>query len=195
MEHYYTEKPTSKYLESEIKISLNEDVFYINSASGVFARGGLDSASKLLIESANLPESGDILDLGCGYGVIGLAVLRKKNEYNVTFSDVNERALNLVRNNLKKLKLRGKVIKSDGFEKIKKSFDCILLNPPMAAGRKTCFKLIEDSYNHLNSNGTLQIVARHNKGGKVLQEKMNEVYGKTEVLSKKSGFRVYMAKK
>lgn len=195
MDHYYTEKPESEYIEKKLQIVLRDDNFSIFSASGVFSKDSLDMASKLLIQTALIPKSGKVLDLGCGYGIVGLSVLRKNKSLDLTFSDINERALALVEKNLSLLGLKGKIIKSDVFKSIKEHFDCILLNPPMAAGKDICFKMIEDSFNHLNKGGTLQIVARHNKGGKTLQEKMNKIFGETIIVSKKSGFKVYLANK
>ena len=189
-EHYYTEKPLSKEDITKIEIKLKKDTFNLFSATGLFSKNELDKATQLLIEKAEINNK-KILDLGCGYGVVGIALLRDNPELNVTFSDVNERAIKITKKNLDLHKLKGKIIKSNLFEKIEEKYDVILSNPPYAAGREICFKLIEDSYNHLNKNGTLQIVARHNKGGKVLKEKILEVFGNAEDVAKQSGFRIY----
>jgi len=191
MEHYYSEKQSSEFKPAKIKIRLKNDLFEIYSAQGVFSKSKLDIASKLLIESSQVPENGDILDIGCGYGIIGISLLRNNSHINITFSDVNERALELTKMNLKKLGYKGKVIKSDVFKNISEKYDCILSNPPMAAGRKICFKLIEDAKKHLNDRGSIQIVARHQKGGKVLMNKMKDVFGNVDTVAKSSGFRVY----
>lgn len=194
MEHYFTEKPTSQEKITKININLKEDSFSIFSATGLFSKQELDKASQLLIEKAQIKNNTKILDLGCGYGVIGLALLRKY-DVEVVFSDVNERAVVITKKNLDYLKLKGTVIKSDLFENINDKFDAIISNPPYAAGREVCFSLIEESINYLNPEGTLQIVARHNKGGKTLSEKMFEVFGNVESVAKKSGFRVYLSRK
>lgn len=194
MEHYFTEKPTSQEKITKININLKEDSFSIFSATGLFSKQELDKASQLLIERAQIKNNTKILDLGCGYGVIGLALLRKY-DVEAVFSDVNERAVVITKKNLDYLKLKGNVIKSNLFENIKDKFDVIISNPPYAAGREICFSLIEESINYLNPEGTLQIVARHNKGGKTLSEKMFEVFGNVESVAKKSGFRVYLSRK
>jgi 16S rRNA (guanine1207-N2)-methyltransferase len=74
-------------------------------------------------------------------------------------------------------------------------FDTILLNPPQTAGKKLCFELIEESKAHLKKDGLLQLVARHNKGGKDLSKKMLEVFGNVEPTAKEAGFRVYVSKR
>ena len=86
-------------------------------------------------------------------------------------------------------------MQSDGFENIKDKFDTILLNPPQTAGKQLCQKLIEDSKQHLNPKGCLQLVARHNKGGKELSKKMFEVFGNMKEIAKGSGYRTYLSQK
>jgi len=195
MEHYFTQNPKSRYKEFKLNVALKEDSFEIISASGLFSRDELDSASKLLIESAELPNEGSCLDIGCGCGVIGIALNRRIASLNFVFSDINERALYVTRKNLKSVEISGKVTKSDIFSNIADSFDLIVSNPPMAAGRKKCYELIDGAFSHLNKNGSLQIVARHNKGGSMLEKRMNEIFGNVSILAKKSGFRVYKSVK
>jgi 16S rRNA (guanine1207-N2)-methyltransferase len=191
MEHYYTEKPLSKEEITTIKINLKKDSFDLYSASGLFSKKELDKATQLLIENAVIKEN-KILDIGCGYGVIGIALLRQNPELDMTFSDINERAIKITRMNLEKHKLKGKIIKSNLFENITEEYNHILSNPPIATGRETCFALIEQSHKHLKKQGSLQIVARHNKGGKILAQKIEEIFGNVSDLAKQGGFRVYI---
>jgi 16S rRNA G1207 methylase RsmC len=192
-DHYSSENPTSEDKRFTIDIRLKNDSFKLSSSQGIFSKMELDTATKLLIEKAVVGKK--ILDLGCGYGVIGISVLRKNKDVNVMFCDINERAVDLTKENLRRLKLTGKVKKSDLFKNIEETFDTILSNPPYAAGKEVCFKLIEESFNHLDKEGTLQIVARHNKGGKVLSQKMFDVFGNMETTGKSGGFHVYLSRK
>lgn len=193
VEHYFSEKQNSENKKVELNVKLKGDSFLLFSSSGIFSKKELDDATRLLIENAVLGKK--ILDLGCGYGVVGISILRKRKDAEVYFSDVNERALELTRENLKRLNLQGKVVKSDVFGNLAETFDTILSNPPMAAGREVCFRIIEESHIHLSNGGTLQFVARHNKGGKTLSEKMKDVFGNVETIASAGGFRVYMSKK
>jgi len=193
MEHYFT-----KYPKSELKIKLikeilrkNEIKFY--TASGLFSADKIDKGTKLLINKSLIKDNDTILDLGCGCGIVGIALKLSFPEIKVTFSDINERAVKITNINLKLHKLNEGVIQSDGFENIKEKFNVILLNPPQSAGKKLCFELIEDSKKHLEKNGTLQIVARHNKGGKELSKKMLEVFENVKDIAKASGYRIYFS--
>jgi len=110
-------------------------------------------------------------------------------------SDINKRAVFLARKNAKLNNLDIKITHSDGFEKIKQNFDIVLLNPPQLAGKQVCFRLIEQSFKHLNKDGYLELVARHNKGGKTLSENMKSLFGNVKDVAIKSGYRVYLSQK
>lgn len=194
MPHYYSEKQQGPFEPFPLTIRLKDIEFTLYSASGVFSIKRLDKGTETLLTYCDLPALGSVLDLGCGYGVVGLATKLRRPDLSVTLSDVNERALRLARMNADHLHLDVTITKSDLFENLA-SFDCILVNPPYVAGRELLFKLIEHAQEHLNSGGALQLVARHQKGGKALEAKMQEVFGNVDVLGKKAGFRVYRSKK
>ncbi len=195
MTHYYSEKQDSEEVKEEVRVILNEEEYIFKSSSGVFSKKKLDNASKLLIEKAQIDEKDRVLDLGCGIGVIGIILKIVKPDIDITLSDVNERALKLARENIEKYNVEGKVLKSDLFNNIEEEYNVILSNPPMVAGRDKSYQLIRDSYKHLKTKGSIQIVARHKKGGAMLEEKLKEVYGNCEVIGKGSGFRVYKSRK
>ena len=194
MVHYYDEEQTSTFAPFLINIHTKKDSFKIYSASGVFSIKKLDKGSETLINYAQPPNKGSLLDLGCGYGVVGLAIKRLYPALDVTLSDVNERALKLAKKNAEHLQLAVTIKKSDLFTKLG-TYDCIVVNPPYVAGRKLIFSLIEQAKEHLNQEGSLQLVARHQKGGKTLEKKMQEVFGNVTTLGKQAGFRVYKSTK
>jgi len=195
MTHYYSEKQDSALKLFEIPVDLLGQHFEIISASGVFSSKKLDKGTELLIKSSELKD-GSILDLGCGCGVVGVTVAKAFPKSTVTMSDVNKRAIKIARMNVAKQKLTNvTVLHCNLFEKTEGEFDTILLNPPQNAGKDVCFSMIEGSKEFLKKKGTLQLVARHNKGGKQLSEKMNDVFGNVDVLDRKSGFRVYISVK
>ncbi|MDN5327557.1 MAG: hypothetical protein PWP03_195 [Candidatus Woesearchaeota archaeon] len=197
MEHYFTEKPKSKKIIKEIEFQDQDLSFSLLSASGLFSKDKVDLGTKVLLKYNNVTDNSRVLDLGCGYGIVGIYLAKKFQNIKVVMSDINERAVEIAKLNVKKHNLsdRIKVVKSDGFNEINGTFDYILLNPPQTAGKDVCFKLIEGSFDHLKEGGYLNLVARHKKGGATLMEKMNEVFNNVQVLGKKSGFRVYASKR
>ena len=195
MAHYYDENPSGPLREEKIIVRLFNKELPFFSASGLFSKSHLDHATRLLIEKSDLSQAKDVLDLGCGWGVVGVVLKIQNKQFNMTCSDVNSRALTYTMKNAKKHKVDINVVRSNVFEKIDQEFDTILTNPPYVAGRAICFQFIEDSYKHLKKDGSLQLVARHTKGGKVLSEKMEAVFGNVESLAKQSGFRIYKSVK
>ena len=188
MSHYFE---NDKNLVSEIKpfnISINGNNFTFNTDNGVFSKGELDFGTNLLIKNVLKFVSGDILDLGCGYGAIGI-ILGKVNNCTVTMSDVNKRALHLTKMNAKKNNVSVNVIESDGYENIDNSFNYIISNPPIRVGKKKLYELILDSKKHLKENGKLIIVIRKEQGALSLMKDMKENY-EIEVLDKSKGFMI-----
>ncbi|MBW2968346.1 methyltransferase [Candidatus Woesearchaeota archaeon] len=203
-EHYYTKQQTSRFEPKKIGLAVAGLEFEMYTAGGVFSPKKLDLGTKLLIEHAEVADGWKVLDLGCGYGAVGVAVKKKVRSAHVVMSDVNTRAAKLANMNLKLNRIAGseeagsEVLCSDGFQNKKLDamrFDTILLNPPQTAGKQVCFRLIEESYEHLNQGGLLQLVARHQKGGKTLSKKMEEVFGNVKETAKGSGFRVYVSER
>ncbi len=194
MTHYYDEKQ-GHFKETMIKIEVQGVLKEFHSGSGVFSKDHLDNGSALLINAAQIKENQEVLDLGCGIGVVGICLKMLNPTIHLTLSDVNETAVALAAKNCHLHNIKGTEIKSNLFENIKKEFDTIVTNPPYVAGRKVCYQFIEESYKHLKKGGTLQLVARHQKGGKMLEKHMEDVFGNVETLKKGSGFRVYMSKR
>ncbi|MBI5393560.1 class I SAM-dependent methyltransferase [Candidatus Woesearchaeota archaeon] len=194
-DHYYSEQQQSELRIKQIQVTLFDKSFAIFSAPGIFSKSELDKGTRLLIENAQIPEKATILDLGCGYGIVGLSLLREDKNTKCIFVDINQRALLLTKRNLHYHKIQSEqfeIIHSNLYESLKeKQFDVILSNPPQSAGKDICLQIIEQALRHLNSNGSLQLVARPNKGGKTLAKKMKEVFGNVEIIGRGYGFCVY----
>ncbi|HIH38985.1 class I SAM-dependent methyltransferase [Candidatus Woesearchaeota archaeon] len=194
IDHYYSEEPKSPLRIGKIVFSFQGSTFHLITASGIFSSRQVDAATRLLIEYAKVPKDARVLDLGCGIGVIGIVIATIHPDTEVVLTDVNKRAVFIAKQNVDRLSLdNAEVYHQNKFERTAKPYDTILLNPPMAAGRAICFEMIKEAKDYLKVGGTLQIVARHNKGGSVLAQKMKEVFGNVEELAKKGGFRVYLS--
>ncbi len=194
-EHYFTKSPTSIIKERKITAILRGKELVLHTGSGVFSPDRIDLGTRLLIEKSLVKKGETVLDFGCGYGAAGVAIAKAVPDVKVMMSDVNERAVMFAKKNVKVNKVKATAVQSDIFENVKGKFDVILLNPPQTAVKKICFRMIEESKEHLNKNGSLQLVARHQKGGKSLQAKMEEVFGNVKVIARGSGYRIYYYEK
>lgn len=191
-EHYYTEHPTSELKERSFTQVIKNEELSLISVSGVFSfEGKVDKVSELLIRTFK-PSGQTVLDLGCGYGAIGLFIKALFRNQAVCLSDINERAVDYALLNAKNNKLEVKAVKSDLFTEFKAAtFDDIVTNPPFAAGKKLLSSLIEQAYAHISPNGTLWMVAYHNKGGSALKKMMEDRFSNVEDVEKSGGIRVY----
>lgn len=193
-QHYYSEKPASELNQRIIKARLHSKEFQFYTGSGIFSPKRVDPATTLLINNAIIKDEDKVLDICAGYGAIGIATKKIFPNTDVYLTDINTRAIRLAKKNAKLNNIKATIKSGNLYEPFKdKKFDVILVNPPIAAGRKICFQIIEEAKKHLVPGGSLQLVARHQKGGEQLQKKMKEIFGNVETLAKKSGFRVYLS--
>jgi len=195
MEHYYSEKQTSELKIKEIEVNLRENNLKFRTGSGVFSIGKIDKGTKLLIEDCIIKSDWKILDLGCGYGPVGTAIAKAFPSTQILMTDINQRAIKLSKMNIKLNQIENIEVKqSNLYNNISEKFNTIITNPPQTAGKKICFEIIKKSKDHLKKDGLLQLVARHNKGGKELEKKMKEVFNNVKDIAKKSGYRIYVSK-
>jgi len=193
-EHYFTKKPTSPLRERKIKAILRNTEFEFTTAGGVFSPRKVDLGSQLLANKAIVGKGWKVLDLGCGYGVVGIGI-KKVVDIELYMTDINRRAVKLAQKNAKDNGIKAKIMHGDKFEAVKdEKFDTILFNPPQTAGKKLCLEMIEESKSYLKAKGILQVVARHQKGGKEFERAMEDIFGNVETVAKKSGYRIYASK-
>jgi len=196
MPHYFSEEQTSPFKINKIAARLRGELFEFYTSSGVFSPNNIDRGTEILINYLIIKEKWDILDLGCGYGAVGIVIAKHFPKNRVIMADINKRAVKLSKMNLRLNNLiNAEVRQGNLFETVKENekFDSILVNPPQTAGKKVCFEIIEKSKNYIKEKGLLQLVARHNIGGKELSKKMKEVFGNVKDIAKKSGYRVYIS--
>lgn len=182
-DHYYSKKPEGKEKQSTWETELNNTPFIFTTSTGVFSKNDVDFGSRLLIENIKKPNiQAPILDLGCGYGPIGLSLAKKYPETLIKMVDINERAIKMAKINADQNQLYNVDIEqSDGFEVIKedKKFALIVTNPPIRVGKQVIYSLFKTSKNYLKSNGELWIVIQKKQGApsaiKFLQKHFKEV--------------------
>jgi 16S rRNA G1207 methylase RsmC len=191
-EHYFSENPESEIKEKVFTESICDQTLSFTSVSGVFSfETRIDKASRNMIENFK-PSGSSILDVGCGYGAIGLFLKSLFPEQDLTMIDINSRALDYTRLNASANKLRVNAVKSNLFEQLGNAiYDDIVTNPPIAAGKELNTRLITEALDHISTNGALWLVAFHNKGGETLKNIMKSVFGNVTDVDKSGGIRVY----
>lgn len=191
-EHYYTENPVSEIKEKNFTYSFGGKDLLFTAVSGVFSFDQrVDKASDLLIKNFK-PSGSAILDMGCGYGAIGLSLKAIYPDQDVILTDINNRAVDYTLLNAKKNNLNVQAMQSNLFSNLPKSiYSDIVTNPPIAAGKKLNTQMINESFDHLNPGGALWLVAFHNKGGSTLKDIMKIRFGNVEDIEKSGGIRVY----
>jgi 16S rRNA G1207 methylase RsmC len=197
VEHYYAEKPKSSVRYGLVHACLRGKTFEFLTGSSVFSVKRVDPGTRVLIENMVLPREGCVLDMGCGYGAVGIAAAKLNPSLRVTMTDVNHRAVLLSRKNIEKNHVHNaNVYQGNLYEPVMHlRFNTVLSNPPVSAGMETVEAIIRGAPKVMAENGTLQIVIRSKIGKKTLPEAFRETYGNFEVLAIESGYRVLSAKK
>ncbi len=194
MGHYFL---NDEGLKSEIKeflVKIGGKDFCFKTDNGVFSKGKLDFGTKILIETV-LKENleGIVLDLGCGYGAVGI-VLNKIKGIETDLIDVNKRAIHLAKLNINENDCTNvSCFESDGYENVDKKYSVIVTNPPIRVGKEKLYQLIVEGRNHLLENGKLYLVIRKEQGAKSFIQDMKKYYN-IEILEKKKGFFVICLK-
>ncbi len=194
MAHYFSQKQESALKTRTIPVRARGFSFNFTLSSATFSAKRIDFGSQLLADKMLIQENDKVLDLGCGTGFLGL-VASKLTKNKVVLTDINERACKIASLNTKSCK-DCEVRTGSLYEPVKnEEFNVILCNPPQTAGKNICFQIIEQAFQHLKEGGSLQIVARHNVGGKTLSRKMEEIFGNIDAVAKRGGFRIYISYK
>lgn len=195
--HYFTEQPKSKPDYGIISTYFRDKRFKFMTASGVFSKNHIDLGTRLLIESMILPKKGNVLDLGCGYGAVGIAAAAINSFLNVFMIDVNIRAIRLTRKNVEISSVENVIVKRGClYEPVEDViFDCILSNPPISAGMKIVKAMISEAPAHMTPKASFQMVVKSKIAGKRFCSFFEEAFGNVCVLARGSGYRVLISEK
>lgn len=169
----------------------------LSTDSGVFSRGGLDRGTELLLEALELGPCEMVLDLGCGYGILGIAAARLSDGGHTVLTDVNERAIGLARANLRANAVANAEVRvGDLYEAVPHmAFDHIVCNPPIRAGRSVVDRIVSEAPSHLLDGGRLWLVVRTRQGADSIRARMAKAFGNAEIVRRGSGYKVLRSTK
>ena len=192
-EHYYTENPNSAHDERQVTLRALGNELAFTTDAGVFSRDGLDRGTEALLDA--LPElAGRVLDLGCGWGAVGVALAKRYPALEVVMTDINQRAVALARRNLAANGVAAEVAQGDGFAAVTGEFDAIVTNPPIRAGKAVIYALFSRARDFLKPGGALYVVIRKQQGAPSALKYLREIYAEAEVIDRSGGFHVIRAR-
>jgi len=191
-QHYFSENPEEKDVRL-IKKVIRGHLFKFYTSSSTFSKEHIDPGSELLADTMIIFEESKVLDLGCGYGVLGIVAKKVCPESEVWMSDINELAIKYSKINATLNEVDVQIVKSNIFESINEKFDIIITNPPYTAGKDVIKEFIKQSYEHLNSPGVLQLVAT--KKFRYVEQLFKKYFDSFEVIRKKGIYLIYFVYK
>ena len=193
-DHYYTQTPTSAHDERAITVTILGETLHFTTDAGVFSRDGLDKGTEILLKALP-PLSGRVLDLGCGWGAVGVTLGKLYPALDLTLTDINDRAVELSRRNLAANGVTATVTQGDGFANVYGPFDAIITNPPIRTGKANIYSLFDQARDYLTPAGALYIVIRKQQGAPSALKHLQQTYNITEILSRSAGYWVLKSSK
>ena len=198
-EHYYTKSPQSGSDRKRFETVLLGRRLTFATDAGVFSKSGVDFGSRLLIETADIPDGARVLDVGCGYGPIGLAIAAALPNAHVTMLDINERAVALARENAGRNGVRNvTILESDLLAAVRgQTFDAVLTNPPIRAGKAVVHRIFAEACEALAPGGVLWVVIRKKQGAPSASARLEELFGAGNVTmaARDKGYHILRAER
>ena len=186
---YYAENPDAAHDIHELRVDLLGEKMTFLTDAGVFSKKMVDFGSQLLLKCLEVNQGETVLDVGCGYGPLGLS-LAKVYGVQATMVDINNRALDLARQNAERNKVSATIFQSNIYEQVKGKFDHVISNPPIRAGKQVVHEIIEKSKDFLAPGGDLTIVIQKKQGAPSAKSKMEEVFGNCGIIKKDKGYYI-----
>ena len=191
---YYDEHPDAQHDIHELHVVLLGERMNFLTDAGVFSKKMIDFGSQVLLSCLAFQPGETVLDVGCGYGPLGLS-LAKAQGVHATMVDVNTRALDLAQKNAAFNQVEATIFQSNVYDQVEESFDHIISNPPIRAGKKVVHEVLSGSFDHLNPGGDLTIVIQKKQGAPSAKAKMEEIFGNCEILKKDKGYYILRSEK
>lgn len=198
-DHYYSKKPQIESKPRHWKFTLLGHAFSFETDAGVFSKSEVDFGSRVLIDTFVMPEiEGAILDVGCGYGPIGMAIAKQHPDRDIFMMDINERAVSLAQKNAQLNGIQNvQIFESDGLSAVDDQLlvAAVLTNPPIRAGKDVVFKIYDESFKKLEKDGELWVVIQKKQGAPSTVKHLEENFSQVEVVRKEKGYWIIRAKK
>ena len=198
MNHYFTDNRHLAQNRKEITFRFSCFTCRFITDNGVFCKDHVDAGSQLLLETIERhgPLGERVLDLGCGYGAIGIVLKKLYPNSAMTMAEINPRSLELAQENAQRNEVEVRCVHSDVYSGVEgNTFTDIITNPPIRAGKKVIYAMFEQAFDHLRENGRLWVVIRKQQGAKSAEAKIAQVFGNCEVVRRDKGYLVLCAKK
>lgn len=191
---YFAENPDAEHDIHKLKVQLlGQNVTFLTDA-GVFSKKMIDYGSQALLKCLDFHKQESVLDVGCGYGTLGLTLVKAK-EVEATLVDINQRALDLARQNAERNQVLATIFQSNLYQNVEGRFHHIISNPPIRAGKQVVHEVVAGSYAHLLDGGDLTIVIQKKQGAPSAKAKMEDVFGNCEILKKDKGYYILRSRK
>lgn len=195
--HYFTDNRHLPENRKEFSFRFWCITLKLVSDNGVFSKNNVDYGSRALLEALHEHDDclGDrLLDVGCGYGVIGLSLKKAYPDKQVTMLDINPRAVELTKLNARNNQCEVIAHVSDAYEKVQdQSYSDIITNPPIRAGKRVIYPIFANAHERLNCNGSLWVVIRKAQGAESAKKYIESVFGNCELIKKDKGYHILRA--
>lgn len=188
MKHYFTDNTDLKSEQSQFIFRFHKYDLLFTSDNGVFSKSMIDYGSRVLLDNIEITNEKTLLDVGYGYGTFGICLNKVYSHLNVDMVDVNDRALELAKLNAKNNNIHANIYKSFIYENVQGSYDVIVTNPPVRAGKEVVTTILQESIEHLNENGSLWVILQKKQGAPSAKKKMEEVFGNCEIVKRDKGY-------
>ena len=186
---YYAENPDAAHDIHDLRVELLGHKLTFLTDAGVFSKKMIDFGSQLLLKCLEVEKGERVLDVGCGYGPLGITLV-KAYGVQATMVDINNRALDLARKNAERNQVSATIFQSNIYEQVEGKFDHVISNPPIRAGKQVVHEIIEKSRDFLKDGGDLTIVIQKKQGAPSAKSKMEDVFGNCEIVKKDKGYYI-----
>jgi 16S rRNA (guanine1207-N2)-methyltransferase len=190
-DHYFSPAPQSEHNPSRFTTAYRGHTLLFDTDSGVFSRLALDRGTAILLDALPVPVSGDVLDMGCGYGALGVSLAAANSGARLTMADINERAVALAQHNARQNGVAAEALLSDGFAALAgRTFDWVVTNPPIRAGKRVLYRMFADGACALRAGGAMVLVIRKQQGAPSAKAYLETLYRQVTLLAREAGYWV-----